>query len=73
MAVSDENGELTIEDLPVGQELTFRAYHEAGLLNELVINGKKESWKRSRFQVEINAGMNDMGTVEIPAVALSAD
>ena len=73
MAVSDENGELTIEGLPTGKELTFRAYHEAGGLSEIMINGKQETWKRSRFEVEINPGMNDLGTVEVSADAMSAD
>ncbi len=70
-AVSDENGDLTIKGLPAGKkELVFRVYHEAGAINEVEIDGKKEDWKRSRFEVEIKPGMNDLGTVVVPADAL---
>ena len=72
-AVSDENGDLTIKGLPAGEELVFRVYHEAGGIKEVEINGKSEEWSRSRFEVDIKPGMNDLGTVVIPADALSAD
>lgn len=72
-AVSDENGDLTIKGLPAGEELVFRVYHEAGGIKEVEINGKSEEWSRSRFEVDIKPGMNDLGTVVIPANALSAD
>ncbi len=72
-AASDENGDLVIKGLPAGEELVFRAYHEAGSLGEVEINGKKEEWKRSRFEVKIKEGMNDLGTVVIPAAALNAN
>lgn len=64
-AVSDENGDLVIKGLPVGTTLVFRAFHEAGSIQEVTINGKKEPWKRSRFEVEIKAGMNDLGTAVV--------
>lgn len=72
-AVSDENGVLTIKGLPAGEELVFRVYHEAGGIKEVEIDGKSEEWSRSRFKVDIKPGMNDLGTVVIPADALSAD
>lgn len=71
-AKSDENGELVIKGLPAGK-LTFRAFAEAGSIKEVIIDGKKESWRSSRFDVEIKPGMNDMGTVVIPSDALSAN
>jgi plastocyanin len=64
-AVSDENGDLIIKGLPVGKKLVFRAFHEAGSIQEVKIDGKDEPWKRSRFEVEIKAGENDMGTAVI--------
>lgn len=70
-AKSDENGDLIIKDLPEGKELTFRVYHEAGRIDEVKINGKVEKWSRSRFDVQIDSGVMDMGTVVIPADALS--
>ncbi|MAI72173.1 MAG: hypothetical protein CMM01_14870 [Rhodopirellula sp.] len=72
-AVSDENGVLTIKGLPAGEELVFRVYHEAGGIKEVEIDGKSEEWSRSRFKVDVKPGMNDLGTVVIPADALSAD
>ncbi len=71
-AASDENGELTIKGLPTGK-LTFRANHEAGSIKEVKIDGKDEEWSRSRFEIDIKPGLNDLGTVVIPADALSAD
>ena len=72
-AVSDENGDLIIKGLPVGDELVFRAYHEAGKIAELTVDGEETEWKRSRFEVEIKPGLNDLGTVVLPAGSLSAD
>jgi len=69
-AVSDENGDMIIKGLPSGKKLMFRVYHEAGAIKEVNIDGKKEGWKRSRFEVEIKEGMNDLGTVVVPAAAL---
>jgi len=69
-AVSDENGDMVIKGLPAGKKLMFRVYHEAGAIKEVNIDGKKEAWKRSRFEVEIKEGMNDLGTVVVPAAAL---
>lgn len=72
-AVSDENGELLIKGLPAGEELVFRAYHEAGAIKDVTINGKEDEFSRSRFEVKIEPGLNDFGTVVIPADSLSAD
>ncbi len=71
VAVSNENGELEIKGLPVGEELSFRVYHEgaAGAIDSVKIDGKKESWRRNIFKVKIKAGENNLGTVEIPADA----
>lgn len=68
-AVSDENGVLEISGLPAGEEIVFRANHETGSLSDVIIDGKEESWRASRFEFEIEPGMNDMGTIEVPASA----
>ncbi len=66
-AVSDENGELTIKDLPAGKKLVFRAFHERGTFkNQIYINGKQDQWKRNRFELKIKPGLNDLGVIEIP-------
>ncbi len=72
-AKSDRSGELTIKGLPAGEELVFRAFHEAGSIKEVKIDGKDVEWKLSRFEVKIKPGMNDLGTVVIPADSLRAD
>ncbi|WP_246151282.1 methylamine utilization protein [Rubripirellula reticaptiva] len=72
-AVSNADGEMVIKGLPVGTELVFRAYHESGSISDVTINGKKEEWKRSRFETTVKAGENDMGTVVIPAEALKSN
>ena len=72
-AVSNEDGVLQIEGLPAGAELNFRVFHEAGRINEVTVNGEERSWERSRFDAEIKPGMNDLGTVIIPAAMLEAD
>lgn len=68
-AVSDENGVLEIKGLPAGGEVVFRANHGKGSLKEVIVNGKDTSWRSSKFEVEIEPGMNDMGTIEVPASA----
>jgi len=68
-AKSDENGVLEIKGLPTGDEIVFRANHESGSLSDVIINGEEESWRGNRFEVEIEPGMNDMGTIEVPASA----
>ena len=72
-AVSNADGELVIKGLPAGEELTFRVFHEAGSIDEVSINGEEESWRRARFDVKIEPGMNDLGTVVVPADALDAN
>lgn len=65
--VSDADGHLTIEGLPAGETLVFRAFHENARIKEATIDGKNVDWKRSRFEVEIKPGINDMGTVVLDA------
>ena len=64
--ITGEDGVLEIANLPVGQ-VTFRAWHELGKLDEVTVGGKKEKWSKNRFDFEIKEGMNDLGTVKISA------
>ncbi|MCD0458424.1 methylamine utilization protein [Roseiconus lacunae] len=66
-AVTDDDGVLEIEGLPVG-EVIFRANHETGSLKEVVVDGDETSWRSSRFEVDIKPGVNEM-TVEVPVAA----
>lgn len=70
VAASNEAGELEIAGLPTG-DVTFRVWAEAadGAISEVKIDGKTTKWRRNRFEVDIKPGVNDMGTVEIPAEA----
>ncbi|KAA1260390.1 hypothetical protein LF1_29300 [Rubripirellula obstinata] len=66
-AVSDSDGNLVIKGLPVGEELVFRMFHESARIKEAEVDGKKVKWKKSRFEVKIQPGVNDMGTVVLDA------
>ena len=72
VGVSDDNGDLTIDGLPTGETLTFRAFHEAGPIKQIILNGTEETWKRSRFEAEIKPGLNDLGIVKLSADALKS-
>lgn len=66
VAKSDDSGALTIKNLPTGK-LAFRVYHEsAGRLSGLEI-GDGEVDRRNVFEIEVKAGANDLGTVELGA------
>jgi hypothetical protein len=63
MAVSDEKGNLTIKNLPVGEH-TFVVWHEvAGFIVDVKREGKPERWKSGRVTVEIKPGENDLGVI----------
>ncbi len=68
--VSDENGEVVIKGIPVGKHV-FRANHESAKIEKVSVNGKDDEWGRSRFEFEIKEGMNDLGTVILPAASFS--
>jgi plastocyanin len=71
-AVSNENGEIEIQGLPVGEKLVFRLYHEAAdsAIKEVLIEGKATELKKNLLELPIKAGVNDFGTITIPAAAL---
>lgn len=71
--VSDGDGTIEISGLPAGKEITFAVRHEAGKIDEVTIAGKEVDWKRQRFEVDLKAGVNDLGDVMVPAKALSVD
>ncbi|MGA0036646.1 MAG: hypothetical protein ACO3HT_11040 [Ilumatobacteraceae bacterium] len=66
-AVTGEDGSFTIENLPAGK-LELQLWHEkAGYLDTIVINGKKESVKRGRMEVDIKAAGTDLGEMVLDA------
>ncbi|TVQ03613.1 MAG: methylamine utilization protein [Planctomycetaceae bacterium] len=70
-AKSDENGDLVIKGLPVGKELVFRVFHEAGRIDKVVIDGEPKNWLRGLFNVKVESGVNELATVVIPGEALA--
>lgn len=64
-AVSDKNGELVIKGVPAGEKLVFRVYHEVGKFAGVEVQGEEIS-RRNTFEVEVKAGMNDLGTIVMP-------
>ncbi len=72
VAVSDEDGAIEISGLPAGEKLTFRISHEAadGGIKEITMDGKSVELKKNNFEVMVNPGMNDLGTITIPADSL---
>jgi hypothetical protein len=68
VSVSDDQGNIEIKDLPVGNELVFRLYHESSRrIPELEIDGQKVATDRNLIRLMINPGMNDLGTIVIPS------
>ncbi len=66
-AVSDADGKLEIKNLPAGT-WTFQFWHEVpGYIADVSKDGAAEQWKKGRVEIEIKAGDNDLGQIEIPA------
>ncbi len=67
-AVSDENGNFEIKNLPAG-EWTFTVWHEvARYLSDIKQDGNPAKWIRGRVEVTITPGLpTDLGKIEIPA------
>jgi plastocyanin len=68
VGVSDKEGVIEINNLPLG-ELTFLIRHEnsEGAIDGGTVNGKEQKWSRGKMEVDLKAGMNDLGTITIAA------
>jgi hypothetical protein len=64
MAVSDENGKLTIKNVPTGSR-TFQLWH-GSFISEGKQNGKAVKWERGRVTLDVKPGTNDLGEIKIP-------
>ncbi|MDA1052018.1 MAG: methylamine utilization protein [Planctomycetota bacterium] len=64
-AVSDQNGELLIKNVPVGT-WTFQLWHggSGGYVADVKQNGKATTWAKGRLEVTIKPGMNDLGEIK---------
>jgi hypothetical protein len=65
VTVTDERGKFEIKDIPVGA-WQFRIWHErAGYIDNVTIANKKVAWPKGLVDVNVVAGKNDMGKVQI--------
>ena len=70
-AVSNEKGELTIENIPAGK-WTFTIWHEGcGFVTSGQQDGKAKEWKKGKIDVEIKKGDNNLGEIKIPVAVLT--
>ena len=68
MAVSDEDGKLLVRNLPVGK-WTFQVWHQrAGFVDRVTVDGAETTWTRGRLEVDVQAGENDLGEVQLAPV-----
>jgi plastocyanin len=67
-AVTDENGEFEIENLPAGAH-TFQVWHEKlNNVQNVTVNGAEATWSKGRVEVVINGDeTEDWGDVKIAA------
>jgi plastocyanin len=66
VGLSDENGLIQIKGLPVGK-ISLKIWQDSGKFKEVKINGKALPVKRGAFEIELKAGMNDLGKIELDA------
>jgi plastocyanin len=62
-AVSDKDGNFVIKNLPVGDH-TFIVWSNK-FISSPTVNGKAATWARGRVKLNIKAGKNSLGKVEI--------
>lgn len=65
MAVTDESGNFTIANVPVGK-VGFQVWQEkAGYIDSVTLDGKKTKWSKGKFEFDVKAGDNDMGEIQV--------
>lgn len=72
-AVSDKTGAFKIENLPAapGLKLEFRGWHERpGYLQKVTVDGQAVTWKKGRFEVELEPGSTKNLEITIDASTL---
>ncbi|MEQ8786405.1 MAG: methylamine utilization protein [Pirellulaceae bacterium] len=68
MAVSDENGDFEIKDLPAGK-WTMQVYQEkSGFVDSVNVGGKDENWNKGRVEIDTSKGDIDWGDVKVKPV-----
>jgi len=66
IGVTDEKGVMQIKGLPVGK-ISMKIWQESGKFKDVKVNGKALPVKRGAFELDLKAGMNDLGTIELDA------
>lgn len=67
VAVSNENGEFELKNLPTGN-WTFEVWQEkAKRITDVTVGGAKTEWKRGRFQQAVAEGDTDLGEILVAA------
>ncbi len=69
VGVSDADGKLSIKGLAPGKT-NLKIIHDVGKFKELKIGGKSYPVKKGSFEIELKAGANDLGTIELSAEEL---
>jgi hypothetical protein len=69
MAVTDENGKFTIENLPAGKR-EFQVWHQSGWVDSVKLGGKTTKWTRGIMEQEIGPETKDLGQILVPAAVL---
>jgi hypothetical protein len=62
-AISDKDGKFTIKNLPAGEH-TFVVWSNK-FISKPTVDGKAVDWARGRVKVNIKAGKNSLGKVEV--------
>ena len=69
MTTTGEDGSFEIVNMPAGK-WTLQFWHEkSGYLDSVTVDGKSETWKKGRVEVDVAAGDNDMGTISVSDAA----
>jgi hypothetical protein len=72
VAVSDENGNFEIRNIPVGKQSFMFWQEKSGYLAEVTVAGRTAHWRRGTTQLDLKQGINDLGEIVVQP-ALFAD
>lgn len=72
IGVSNAEGIIEIDNLPIGESV-FRLWHESGKFEKVVLNGVDQAADRSRITFKLDAGLNDLGTIELQDTQFNFD
>lgn len=65
MAVTGDDGNFEIKNLPVGKWEFMFWQEAAGYVSEVQRDGKSEKWRRGMLEVEVKPGPNDLGKIVV--------